>query len=371
MKWIKKWNVQSHSGNGEYIVSLDEEGNYGCSCPVWKFRRIECKHILEIKDQDGGKKIIPKKIKSKISIKPLLAPNEQPDLNNIEYPIYASYKLDGYRCLIINGELFSRSLKPIQNEKLWERFKPLMDITKKHNVILDGEIYGKGMTFQEIGHFVMTQDTKNEPIPLRLKYYAFDLISDKPFDLRYIELLKYPANYRDLKPIFEVLNQVRLNNKVEVENEFKTALNEGYEGLILKSLKGRYKYGRATINENIIYKVKPYKTFDAKIIDITQATKVKEGAERKINELGYSKTSTKKDDRILINKAACFRVEYEGKEFDVSIALSDKEKEEIWINKKKYIGKMIEYKAMLIGAKDVPRHGVFLRYRYDKNDKRN
>lgn len=46
MKWVKKWVAPSSSREGNsYIVSQDEEGNYGCSCPVWKFRRKDCKHI--------------------------------------------------------------------------------------------------------------------------------------------------------------------------------------------------------------------------------------------------------------------------------------------------------------------------------------
>ena len=48
-KWIKRFKVQSSSGNGDYIVAIDKEGNYGCSCPVWKFRRQECHHIKQIK----------------------------------------------------------------------------------------------------------------------------------------------------------------------------------------------------------------------------------------------------------------------------------------------------------------------------------
>ncbi len=56
MKWIKKWKVQSSSGDGNYIVAIDENSNYGCSCPVWKFRRQECHHIVKIK-QSGSKEI--------------------------------------------------------------------------------------------------------------------------------------------------------------------------------------------------------------------------------------------------------------------------------------------------------------------------
>lgn len=34
-KWVKRWVVPSSSGEGEYIVGQDAEGNYGCSCPGW------------------------------------------------------------------------------------------------------------------------------------------------------------------------------------------------------------------------------------------------------------------------------------------------------------------------------------------------
>lgn len=49
-KWIKRWKVKSDNGNGEYTVAVDSKGNYGCSCPVWKFKRQECKHIIQIKE---------------------------------------------------------------------------------------------------------------------------------------------------------------------------------------------------------------------------------------------------------------------------------------------------------------------------------
>jgi len=50
--WVKKWEVQG--SKSVWIVSQDDEGNYGCSCPVWKFKltegkRTECKHIKKIK----------------------------------------------------------------------------------------------------------------------------------------------------------------------------------------------------------------------------------------------------------------------------------------------------------------------------------
>jgi hypothetical protein len=50
-RWIIRWKVPSESDPDKtYIVARDAEGEYGCSCPVWKFRRQECKHIRAVKD---------------------------------------------------------------------------------------------------------------------------------------------------------------------------------------------------------------------------------------------------------------------------------------------------------------------------------
>lgn len=113
-------------------------------------------------------------------------------------------------------------------------------------------------------------------------------------------------------------------------------------------------------------KVKPFETFDARIIDVVQSTQVDPEAEKKVNELGRSVTSRKKDDRVFIEKAAAFLVKYGNHEVKVSLAMTDEEKKSVWCNKDDYIGKMIEYKGMLIGSKDVPRHPVFVRFRDDR-----
>lgn len=50
-KWKTRWKVPSESDlDKTYTVAQDAEEEYGCSCPVWKFRRQECKHIQAVKD---------------------------------------------------------------------------------------------------------------------------------------------------------------------------------------------------------------------------------------------------------------------------------------------------------------------------------
>lgn len=309
--------------------------------------------------------------------KPMLAPNKQPNLDELSYPLLSSNKLDGIRCIFKNGEMLSRSLKQIQNKQLHQRFQVLKNYTKIHNVILDGEIYSHKLTFQEITSFVMTQDFTDKKsikkfgkimeIPEHLNFYMFDCVEDNDFELAFnLRTIRSLIIVNKFPDLIVSVKQVLVKSPDEVRTMFKKVLENGYEGLILKDSNGRYKCGRATLKEGLMYKCKNFRTFDAKIKDVIQATEVNEDVEKKINELGRSVTSKKIGQRHVIEKAAAFLVDYEGKDLKVVIALTDTEKEEIWENKEQYINKIIEYKGMLEGAKDVPRHPVFLRYRNDK-----
>ena len=118
----------------------------------------------------------------------------------------------------------------------------------------------------------------------------------------------------------------------------------------------------------MIYKVKPWETFDAKICAVIQSTEAREGSEKKTNELGRSVTSKKKDDRVAIEKASAFLVYYNELPLKVTIAMTDEQKCQVWTNQNDYIGSTIEYKGMLVGSKDRPRHPVFVRFREDKDE---
>lgn len=310
------------------------------------------------------------------AFKPLLAPNQEVNLDEIIYPILASYKLDGVRIVFYKGQILTRSLKQLPNKQLRFKFEAIRKYTEDNQCILDGEIYSHELTFQEIISFCMTQDFEDKKsvkkfgkvmtIPESLKFYCFDMIIDDDINLSFKTRIN---NIKFAHITLELLNieQWSCFSKEDVENLFENALDNGYEGLILRDPNGRYKFGRGTIKEGIIYKVKPFRTFDTEVIGVVQATEVNEDAEKKTNELGRSVTSKKKGDRHLIEKASAFVVNYEDKELKVTLAMTDEEKEEVWRNKETYIGKWIEYKGMLVGSKDVPRHPVMIRFREDKN----
>jgi len=299
--------------------------------------------------------------------KPSLYPNEQITIEQIKMPVMTSYKLDGIRCIFKNGEMLSRSLKQIPNKQLDE------------NIILDGEIYSEKMTFQQIIHYVMTEDMasaksikKNEKIdypPEDLMFYCFDIVENENFDMSFDERnLLYDKYGLDNQKYIKKVCQKTIYTEEILKNMFDKALKEGYEGLIMKNPYSKYKCGRYTVKSGDGYKMKPYRTFDAQIIGVEQATVVNPEAEKTINELGQSVTSKKLGDRIPIEKAAGFCVMYEGHELKTLLKLNDDQKERVWRNRESLIGRWIEYKGMMIGAKDVPRHSVFLRFRKDKDE---
>jgi len=309
---------------------------------------------------------------------PMLFPNESVSYDQITKPMMASNKLDGMRCIFKNGKMLSRQFKEIQNKQLNERFQSLKEVTKDGKYIFDGELYSHELNFQEIMHYCRTDDLKDDPLPESINFYCFDVLynmeNTRPAIERYADLVDFHHDLIDKQATlnrwdfshFIILEQRTVSTPEEVKQMFEEAIAAGFEGLILKAPDSEYKYGRISIASGDGAKFKPYQTFDAKIIGVEQATKVDPTVERKVGELGYHKTSQKKGDRILIEKASAFRVPYDGKEVKVSLGLSDSEKEEIWQNRDKYVGKWIEYSAMLVGAKDLPRHPVFKgRYRVD------
>ena len=302
------------------------------------------------------------------TFKPQLAPNEKVDLSTLNYPLLASTKLDGIRCIFYKGQILSRSLKQIQNKQLRERFEVIRAYTEKWNFILDGEIYSPKLNFQEITHFVMTQDLGDEVLPDHLKFHCFDAIREDKFNEEFRwRIEKTIEIFNRFSNLIELVFQIPVHSAKEVESYFEEVLKEGYEGLILRKPSSGYKFGRLTVASGDGYKLKPFVTLDAKIVDIIPATKAKEGTEKTMDELGHSHTSKKKDDREEVEMAGKFIVMYKGKELGIILAMDKKEKIKVWKNKKDYIGKWIEYKCITYAIKDLPKNAVFVRWRKDKD----
>ena len=84
-KWVERWPVIGSTGK-TYIVGLDKDGNYGCSCPVWKFQRKQCKHISEVKTRESLS--VPSRIvKPQYVLAMVRKPTYLPDTNELRIPL--------------------------------------------------------------------------------------------------------------------------------------------------------------------------------------------------------------------------------------------------------------------------------------------
>jgi len=157
------------------------------------------------------------------SFKPLLAPDDKVDLSKLEYPILASYKYDGIRCIFKNGEMLSRNMKPIANIKLHEKFKALKEFSKEEGFILDGEIYTHELNFPELSGLCRRLEAE---VPESMKFYCFDILDegmmeDVYFIVRYTMMKKYIARFQDIA--LPVLHAT-LESPEHVESYFEKAL---------------------------------------------------------------------------------------------------------------------------------------------------
>lgn len=317
--------------------------------------------------------------------KPSKAVNAKDHMEKITFMKLLSDKRDGIRCLFKEGNMMSIAFNLTPNKQLQEKFSHMKAYSLKNNIILDGELYGHNLTFGEINRVYKTEDFSDEKTVKKImkekdfctaeywiyvkdliesiEFYCFDVYQDQttPFHARNI-IIQSLGHLSFFNPV----EQTEVYTIKEVEDRFEAALKNNYEGLILRDPNAVYKFGRSTLNDQVMLKIKPFDPFDGKIVGVEQATEVDPNAEKTKDKLGRSVTSKKKEDRIPVEKASAFIVEYEDTTVKVSIAATDEKKKYYWEIRDSLIGDWICYKGMTVGMKDVPRHGIFQRFREAK-----
>jgi hypothetical protein len=82
--WSKKWEVPGSNGK-TWTVAVRESGEYGCSCPVWKFRRQECHHIKLVKQ--GGGAPLERMARPQYVLAKVNKPTYKPPTNELYIPL--------------------------------------------------------------------------------------------------------------------------------------------------------------------------------------------------------------------------------------------------------------------------------------------
>jgi len=289
-----------------------------------------------------------------MSFKPTLAVNA--DFSKIKYPVYASPKLDGIRCSIVDGKALSRTLKPIPNKAIYEYLSD-------HQLDgLDGElIVGSPVSptvYNETVSKVMAHDKGIDNVA----YYVFDLHNHaQTFTQRNLELRKFNDTKAQLPVIHLEQNWVATED--EMFSYEARCVGLGYEGIILRSPDAPYKFGRSTMKEQYLLKVKRFFDSEAEIIGFEE--EMFNGNSAETNELGRTKRSTAKAGLSGKGTLGAFTVRdvVTGVVFSIGTGLTAAQREEAWANRPRLMGELVKYKFFPVGVKDKPRHPVFLGYR--------
>lgn len=287
----------------------------------------------------------------------------EPDLVFLNYPLLASPKIDGIRWMKPPGEpIRSRSWTPLPNQRFQEFM--LHDPLFNH---LDGEvIVGDDPTLP--GLFNETQSaimTRSDDRPFSI--WVFDKWQDvnMPFIDRTLsskEAVDYLRSRGQLNVNY-VPHQQLLNPKEVLEYEAE-ALEAGYEGIMLRSPSGNYKFGRSTLKQQGLIKVKRFADAEAEIVGFEELERNQNEQTR--NDFGLAKRSSHKAGKVAGGTLGKFILEHpHWGRFSCGSGLDDDMRAKIWANQEAYLGKIVCFKYQAHGTKDKPRTPIFKGFRED------
>ncbi len=282
-------------------------------------------------------------------MKPMLAALCE-DISKLSYPVIASPKLDGIRALVLDGQLVSRTLKPIPNRYVQKLFAGLPEGT-------DGELImgpANQDPYRRTVSAVMSEDGEPD-----VYYHVFDnFLAKGPFDVRLCDVRKLTGRRNVI-----VVIQMMLTNSAQLEEFEEKMIESGYEGAMIRDPHGPYKQGRSTVKEGYLLKLKRYQDSDAEIIGTYEL--MHNGNEAMTNALGRTERSSHKENKTGLDSLGGFELRdiHSGVEFRCGTGLTAADREQMWGMRADLVSQIIKYKFFPTGSKDKPRHPVFLGFR--------
>jgi DNA ligase-1 len=301
-------------------------------------------------------------------MKPMLA-EDVVSFETLRYPLYGSFKIDGVRAIMPPGMgLVPRSLKTFGNKHLTGWFNANRHILQG----MDGELtLGSNPAIPNLCRFTTSATSSHDGEP-DIHWWIFDKLpvgGQEPFSKRVAELKKIfkdrtPAAWSRMR--VHLVEQRLIRNAAEAEAFEHEALARGYEGIVLKSPDGAYKYGRSTLKEQAFLRVKRFADAEGEILRVTE--RQKNNNEVTINELGHTTRSSHKANKAGSGTLGTITIKvfngpFKGVEVDVGTGWDADTAQDLWNRRDALPGRLIKFSYFPIGCKDKPRFPVFQGFR--------
>lgn len=265
---------------------------------------------------------------------PMLAKDYNKESKKVDWNAFVCVqpKLDGMRCLAYKQDgaisLISRQGEQIQN--MYHIKAMLSDL--EEGVILDGELYAHGNTFQENMSLIKKyKPAKSETVKLNV----YDLVSQLPYIDRLSKLNKIVEGINDESLL--LVTTYKINTEKELKQYHIQFIKDGYEGTILRHGIEGYKVDARSSN---LLKYKDFQDITAEIIDVIPA-------------------EARPDWGIPV-------LSIPQGTFRAGTKLSHVERGELLTNKEDYIGKTAEIRFFEYTDDGLPRFPVMVGIRLDK-----
>lgn len=301
--------------------------------------------------------------------KPMLACDYDPD--QLRFPVIVQPKIDGVRGLVVNGVLVGRSLKPFPNpvaQKRWS-YAALNG--------LDGELVAGYENDDEVCRVTSGILRRVKPVEgeLLVNFTVFDSfvrhLEHAPYERRLTWLRSFIATVclpRGLasESGMALVQSTYVGSLEHLDYHVDELIELGYEGAIIRDPLGKYKYGKSTVKEGGLMRIKKFTDAEAIIIGFEEGET--NNNPKEINALGLAERSTKKAGKIPNGMVGTIIAVDEGSKQEIKISpgkLTQEERAKMWAEKEVHIGARIKYKYFPKGVKDKPRFPTFQCFRPD------
>lgn len=281
----------------------------------------------------------------------MLAGKAPADLSQLKFPLLATPKLDGIRCLVINGKAVTRTFKPIPNKHIRTCIEALCWDG------MDGEILVENRTFNELSGDVRREDGKPAFYYAVFDYVKHHIRTTYVDRMSHLQELELPEFCRKILP-------VEVKDLAELQAFEEKCIEDGYEGAMVRTPGSPYKCGRSSTNEGYLLKIKRFEDDEALIIGVEEMMHNDNVATR--DNFGRTERSTNKENMRpagVMGKLVC-RLPTEVV-FEIGTGFTAEERARYWQKRGNLIGKQVKFKHQPSGADEKPRFPVFLGFRDD------
>lgn len=289
------------------------------------------------------------------TFKPLLAYTvKNPD--TLQFPVLASPKLDGIRCVIRDDQPVSRTLKPIPNRFIQDElgFYPPFDGELLVGDPLDPAAFNKSTSG------IMSHDGKPD-----FTYWVFDYVEAGFLYMSFETRLLMAKETIKHWPRAKLVPHTRIDTAKDLMELEAYYVGLGYEGIMVRSPWGSYKFGRSTESQGLLGKVKRFEDTEGTIIGFEEL--MRNENEATINNLGYQERSHAQMGQVPGGTLGALIVSHPDWEdtFGIGTGFTADKRLTLWQNRDTLKGQSVKFKHQPSGAKDKPRFPVYLGIRKD------